>query len=301
MELKRVVSSIRFPRLAMNSYKCVLHACVCVGLVLGFGVRNAGAVQVSATYSTAQAGTNHMNLPPLTTLLDPTPPDYGIAGLPAPAVGTSTDTLPFAYPPGAPTPPNFVQMYGDAISSITAVGAGAYDVELTLTNFWFEQGITSVASEYVYLNVWEQFTGLGTAAAWTSAGVVSVTGIATLGAGHTMAIEPIVTVYDPTSSTWVAGSTFFGAGGNGASFGISDSTAVFPLSPYISGGQLSIGMQTILLLRDPTGAGGGSIHLPTSLHLKATIRPVPEPSTLRCLALAIGWGLASSGRRAKRD
>ncbi len=250
----------------------------------------ASAVEVSASSDGFFALSNHMALPGPAGLFDPGLADFGLPGLAAPAAGASTVTVPFAYPGNAPNAANPVQMYGDAISTITNLGAGSFQLELTLTNFWMDQGSALPTNEYVYLNVWETFTNLGLPSnlSWATSGSISVNGLWSALPNQFVAIEPIAIVYDPSLTSWTNASTFFGANGTGPGSGpLIGSAPVSALTPYVSGGQLTVGMQAILLMNDPAGAGGASINLPTSLHLAVTLTPVPEPSSFMLAALAV--------------
>lgn len=274
------------------------------GSVLLVGAEAARAAAVSAAYNTIQGGSNHMGLPGTVVPITPGTPDFGTLGLAAPGSGTSSVTTPFAYPAGAPNPGNNVQMYGDGISSITNLGAGSFQVELTLTNFTIDQPTPLVSDEYVYLNVWQTFTGLGlpTNTTWSTAGTISVTGLWTAGPGGFVSIEPTAVVYDTSASNWIQASPFFGSPHSGPGAGpIAASQLVNPLAPYVTGGQLEVGMQAILLLSDIAGAGGNSMNLPSSLHLSLTLTPVPvpEPSSLVMACLALAGGAAAVARRSR--
>lgn len=275
------------------------------GSVLLGGAQAARAVAISASYSSAQAGSNHMGLPPVGTLFDPGTPDFGFLGLVAPGAGFTTVTVPFAYPANAPNAGNAVQMYGDAVSKVTNLGAGAFQVEVTLTNFFMNQG-TAVpgTDEYVYLNVWETFTGLGVPASlqWSTAGTISVFGLWNAGPASFVAIEPTAIVYDPGFATWGQASPFFGANGTGPGSGpLIGSQTVNSLAPYVTAGQVNVGMQAILILDDLIGVGGASMNLPTSLHLSMTLTPVPvpEPSSLAMACLALAGGAVAVARRGR--
>jgi hypothetical protein len=278
----------------LASVRVLSRIVVVAGVMLVASSENAHAVAVSASYGTA--GTNHMGLPAVGSIFDPGLPDFGALGLVAPGAGTNSVTIPLAYPANAPNAANKVQMFGDAVSTVTNLGAGAFQVEVTLTNFFMNQGTAAVTDEYVYLNVWETFTGLGVPASlmWSTAGTISIIGPWSAGAASFVAIEPTAIVFDPGASTWGQASPFFGANGTGPGGGLLvGSKAVNSLTPYVSAGQVSVGMQTILIMKDPLAVGGALMHLPTSLHMSVTLTPVPvpEPSTL---ALA-GAGLVAGG------
>jgi hypothetical protein len=224
----------------------------------------------------------------------------------APGAGTTSVNVPFAYPANAPNVANAVQMYGDAVSTVTNVGGGAFQVELTLTNFFMDQGTAQVTNEYVYLNVWETFTGLGVPASlmWSTSGTISVNGLWNAGPASFVAIEPTAIVFDPGFSTWGQASPFFGANGTGPGSGpLVGSQTVNSLTPYVSGGQVTVGMQTILKMDDPLAVGGAMMHLPTSLHLTMDLTPipVPEPSTLSLAAMAIAGSVGLFAKRLRKS
>jgi hypothetical protein len=282
-------------RMTISTALTLARNVVVAGAVLLVSAETAGAVAVSASYNPSQAGSNHMALPPVGTIFDPGTPDFGSLGLVAPGAGTSSVTVPLAYPANAFNAGNAVQMYGDAVSTITNLGAGAFQVEVTLTNFFMNQGTALPTDEYVYLNVWETFTGLGVPASllWASSGTISVTGVWSAGPASFVAIEPTAIVFDPSVPTWGQASPFFGANGTGPNSGpLVGSQAVNSLTPYVSAGQVTLGMQAILIMQDQFGAGGALMNLPTSLHLSVNLTPVPvpEPSTL-ALALVGLLGL----------
>lgn len=251
---------------------------------LAIAAPTAQAVQVSAGNSLVQPTTNLMGLPTPSAVFDPGLPDFGSLGLAAPGSGTATAITSFAYPSNAPNAGNAVQMWGDSISSITNLGSGAFQLEVTVTNFMFDQPSPVITDEYVYLNVWETFTGLGlpTSLSWSTSGSMSITGLWTAGApGQVIGIEPIAIVYDPGLSQWTVASAFFGDNNNSLPGGgpLFATEPVNSLTPYVSGGNLTVGMQSILLMKDLVGAAGLSLNLPTSLHMSVTLTPVPEPST----------------------
>jgi hypothetical protein len=183
-------------------------------------------------------------------------------------------------------------MYGDAISSITNLGSGAYQIDITLTNFWFEQGTPLSTAEQVHINVWETFTGLGSPTLWSTTGLATLSGTVTLpntdqaaGTG-----ESVVIVYDPVATSWVSGSPILSGGAvgdfpGGPIYPIAASSGISPLGSYVSGGQLVVGLQAGPAMIDFNGAGGVSLNLPTSLHLSVILRPVPEPGSLMLLGM----------------
>lgn len=282
------------------SARGMLRAVVAASVVSLATGENAWGVAVSASYSGTQSTTNHMGLPPVGAIFDPGTPDFGFLGLVAPGFGTNSVSIPFAYPANAPNPVNAVQMYGDAVSSITNLGAGVFQAEIIITNFFIDQGTPAVTGEYVYLNAWETFTGLGLPAnfTWSTAGTISVNGPWSAGAASFVAIEPAAIAFDSVLTTWDQASPFFGATGTGPGGGLLiGSQSVTPLTNYVAAGQLSVGVQTILQLKDPLAVGGNIMHLPTSLHLSITMTPVPEPSTLALAASAVaGCGVFLIGR-----
>lgn len=277
-------------RMAIISRAKAVPWLVCLA-VSTMWVSQCAAVQVSASSNAAVGPTNHMALPAPVGLFDPGLADFGTAGLAAPGAGSSSNTAPFAYPSNAPNAGNPVQMYGDAVSSITNLGSGAFQADVTLTNFWMNQGSALPTNEYVYLNVWETFTNLGlpSSLTWSTSSTISVNGLWAAGPGQSVAIEPIAIVYDTSSTSWISASPFFGSNGTGPGSGLLlGSAPVSALTPYVTAGQLTVGMQAILLMRDIAGSGGASMHLPTSLHLSITMTPVPvpEPSSFVLAALA---------------
>jgi len=274
----------------------------CTGALLGAlglgWLSPAQAVKVSASYNPSGPYSNVMPLPPKVTILDPGAPSFtGLPSLPAPPLfGTNPDIIPaFSYG----TPLTAVQMVGDALSSISQPSAGTYDISLTLTNFLLSS-IALPSNEYVYLNIWETFTGLPLFSSGSWSGGASVSGSACrTGVSDTLFIEPTATVFDPGSSTWIQASTFFG--GTPACGPISASAPVISLTPYISGGTLVVGFEAILGLANADLIGGDVLSLPTSLEFNlryssnGTTPPVPAPLPLG--GAAVVW---SFGRRLRR-
>jgi hypothetical protein len=233
-----------------------------------------------------------MGLPPKLLLFDPgTAAFTGATSLAAPPLlGISTDTYPSF---GFGTPLTAVQMSGDAISSITQPTTGSYDISLTLTNFNLSS-ISLPANEYVYLNLWETFTGLPSLSTANWSGGASISGTACrTSLNDALYIEPIATVFDPGASTWIPASLFFG--GTPACGAITASAAVSPLSAYISGGTLMVGFEVILGLNNADVTGGDVITLPTSLEMNLRYEPVPGP-----LPMAGGLTAWSFSRRLRR-
>ncbi len=233
-----------------------------------------------------------MSLAPKITVFDPGAPDFtSLPSLAAPALfGTTSDFLSaFSYG----TALTAVQMTGDALSSISQPSPNAFDISLTLTNFTISS-IALPANEYVYLDIWETFTGLPGLATATWSGGASVSGSACrTGVSDGLFIEPIATVYDPGSSTWIPSSTFFG--GTPMCGTISASAPVAPLTAYISGGNLIVGFEAILGLNNVDLIAGDTINLPTSLEMNlrySTAGTPPVPAPLPWAGVAAGWSLA---------
>lgn len=273
----------------------ILLACLAS---VGLGLAGpAEAVKVSATYNASGSYSNTMSLTPKLTILDPGIANFvGAPSLAAPALfNTNTDAV-SAFSFG--TPLTAVQMTGDAISSISQPLPNIYDISLTLTNFTFSSQALA-ANEYVYLDLWETFTGLPGLSTATWSGAASVTGTACrTSPSDSLYIEPIATVYDPGSSSWIAASTFFG--GTPLCGAIAASAPVNPLTPYISGGNLSVGFEAILGLNNVDLVGGDGINLPTSLHFKLRYDsrgPAAAPAPLPMAGAAVAWRV---GRRLRQ-
>lgn len=266
-------------------------------LVLG-AISPVQAVKVSASYNASGPYTNVMALPPKAILFDPGTPTFtSLPSLAAPPLfGLNSDSVAgFGYG----TPSTAVQMVGDALSSISQPSPGTYDINLTLTNFVLSS-ISLASNEYVYLNLWETFTGLPLFSSATWSGGASVTGTACrTGALDSLFIEPIATVFDPGSSSWIPSSTFFG--GTPACGPIAASAAVVPLSPYISGGTLGVGFEAILGLSNADLIGGDVLSLPSSLefNLRYTNNgtPPPVPAPLPLGGAAVVWSFCRRLRR----
>lgn len=263
-----------------------------LGLISLGVVSPAQAVKVSASTNTSGPYTNVMSLAPKVTVFDPGTPNFtSLPSLAAPALfGTNSDSITgFSYG----TAITAVQMTGDALSSISQPSPNAYDISLTLTNFTISS-IALPANEYVYLDIWETFTGLPGLSTATWSGGASITGSACrTGVSDSLFIEPIATVYDPGSSTWIPSSTFFG--GTPICGSISASAPVVPLTAYISGGNLIVGFEAILGLNNVDLLAGDTINLPTSLEMNLRYSnggtpPVPAP--LPWAGAAAAWSLA---------
>jgi hypothetical protein len=143
--------------------------------------------------------------------------------------------------------------------------------------------------------------GLPSNVIWSTAGTISVSGFWTGGPGAAGTIEPIAMAVN-TSAVWTTVSPFFGSPWLGPGGGpLTGSKPVNSLTANVIGGNLSLGVQSILMLDDPIGAGGNSMNLPTSLHLSVTLTPVevPEPSTFALAGTAVVGVLAVWKRRAR--
>ena len=98
-------------------------------------------------------------------------------------------------------------------------------------------------------------------------------------------------------------SNFFGGIPPGLSGPFSASASVVNLTPYVfGGGNLRVGVETILLLNNLDGIGGDQIYLPTSLELTMHLSdPAPPaqsvPAPLAALGAAAGWGWSRRLRR----
>lgn len=282
----------------------------CLGLMAGCAgaiglalVPPAQAVKVSAAFNNSGPYTNSMLLGPKITILDPGAPIFtGLPALPAPPLfGTNTDAYTgFTFG----TLLTAVQMGGDALSSITQVAPNAYDLGLTLTNFTLSS-ISLSANEYVYLNIWESFTGLPSLSTATWSGSASISGSSCrTSVGDGLFIEPTATVYDPGSAAWIQASPFFGGMPAGLCGPIAASATVNPLTPYISGGSLMVGFEVILGLNNNDSLATDFINLPTSLDLNLRYQPAagpsPVPGPLPAAGLAMAWRLARRMRHRLR-
>jgi hypothetical protein len=265
----------------------------------------AQAVKVSAT--TAAGYSNTMGLGPKLMIFAPGTPNFsGAASLPAPPVfGTNTDTF-TAFQFGTGITP--VQMTGDAISSISQPSANVFDISLTLTNYTI-QSISLASNEYVYLNIWETFTGLpiSSTANWTGSTVAIAGTFSKTSLGDGLFIEPIVTALTPGPNTWGPVSSFFGGLPAGLSGSFSASTAVSPLSAYIDGlGNLSIGFEAIVGLANNDSTGVDFLTMPSSWDLKLRLdnsaaNGTPVPGPLPLLGAASGYAWSRRLRRRWRE
>lgn len=265
----------------------------------------AEAVKVSATTAGAPY-TNSMTLGPKLTIFDPGTPNFtGAPSVPAPPVsGTNTDTyLGFQFGSGITA----VQMTGDAMSSISQPFANVFDIDLTLTNFTI-QSISAPSNEYVYVNIWEQFTGLpvSSTADWTGSSVAIAGSFSKTSLGDNLFIEPIVTALTPGPNTWGPVSTFFGGLPAGLSGTFSATTPVSPLIGYIDGfGNLTVGFEAIVGLSNNDSTGVDFLTMPSSWDLKlrldnsAAATKVPGPLPL--LGAATGYAWSRRLRRRWRD
>jgi hypothetical protein len=272
------------------------------------GAGPVGAVSLSAYYNDLLPVTNSMGLLPKSPvgILQPGVAQcLGGATLTAPGFNSflSASNTYTGCTWGTALNPAF--MGGDAVATITNLGLNNYDLSLTLTNFTLNStNVTPLANEYVYINLWENFVGLPVSSTAVWSGVISAIGTynrTTL--GETLGIEPIATVFDSGITSWVAASNFFGGIPLGLSGSFSASTSVVNLTPYVSGGgNLRVGVETILLLNNLDGIGGDQINLPTSLELTMRLQdPAPPsqnvPAPLAALGAAAGWGWSRRLRR----
>ncbi|MFN6132364.1 MAG: hypothetical protein ACK46L_05580 [Synechococcaceae cyanobacterium] len=288
---------------------CLLASCI-GGLTLA---RPAHALRLSASSAGDPLGPgpnpasvlNTIGLPLKQSVLVPMPPfNTSLTSLAAPgSPGTNTDTiLGFAY--GSNT--TAVQFQGDALSSITTLSSGGYDIDLVLTNFMFTTNSFTFPpqqGEYYYLNIWETFTGLSSSIVnWSGTGNVSINGFYhATSPQEGFNIEPIASVV--SGSSWQAASAFFNPVpvANGP---FSSSTAIFTapsLGSYVSGGSLTVGLESILLAYNQDNVSGDFIHLPTSLELKLHLKPAAVPGPLPASGALLAWRFSRSLRRRLRS
>jgi hypothetical protein len=265
------------------------------------------AVSLSAYYNDLLPVTNSMGLPTKSPvgIYQPGAPQCMVgATLVAPApgsLGTAANTVTGCSWGTLAAP---ASMSGDAVATITNTSASNYDLSLTLTNFTLNStNVTPLADEYVYVNLWENFIGLPVSptAIWT--GLLSVNGNYNRTAlSDFLGISSVATVWDSGITLWVAASNSIGGIPAGLSGPFSDSISVIPLSYYVAGGNLRVGVETILKLGNLDGLGGDLINLPTSLeltmHLSDPAPPAPAvPAPLAALGAAAGWGWSRRLRR----
>jgi len=289
----------------LRKHLWVAIAPLAVGLV---GAAPVEAVSLSAYFNNLQPVTNSMGLLPKSPvgLLQP-----GVAQCQSGATLTAPAFNSFLSASNAytgcnwGTPLNPAYMGGDAVATITNLGLNSYDLSLKLTNFSINStNVPPPANEYVYVNLWENIVGLPISSTAVWSGVLSAIGTyARTSANDVLGIEPIATVFDSGSSSWVAASTFFGGIPPGLSGPFSATTSVANLTPYVfGGGNLRVGVETILLMNNLDGLGGDLINLPTSLELTMRLRdPSPPaanvPAPLATLGAAAGWGWSRRQRR----
>jgi hypothetical protein len=200
---------------------------------------------------------------------------------------------------------NPAYMGGDAVATITNLGLNNYDLSLTLTNFTLDStSVPPAANEYVYVNLWENFVGLPVSSTAVWSGIISAIGTyARSNVNDVIGIEPIATVFDSGITSWVPASNFFGGIPPGLSGPFSASTSVVSLTPYVfGGGNLRVGVETILLLNNLDGSGGDQINLPTSLELTMRLQDLTPPAQsvpapLAALGAAAGWRWSRRLRR----
>jgi len=276
-----------------------------VGLV---GAAPVEAVSLSAYFNNLQPVTNAMGLLPKSPvgLLQP-----GVAQclsgatLTAPAFNSFLSASNTYTGCNWGTPSNPAYMGGNAVATITNLGLNSYDLSLKLTNFSINStNVPPPANEYVYVNIWENIIGLPVSSTAVWSGILSAIGTYTrTNLNDVLAIEPIATVFDSGTSSWVAASNFFGGIPPGLSGPFSASTTVANLTPYVyGGGNLRVGVETILLLRNLDGIGGDQILLPSSLELTMRLQdpapPAPNvPAPFAALGAAAGWGWSRRLRR----
>ena len=276
-----------------------------VGLV---GTAPVGAVSLSAYFNNLQPVTNSMGLLPKTPvgILQPgvAQCQFG-ATLIAPAFNSFLSASNAFTGCTWGTPLNPAYMGGDGVATITNLGLNSYDLSLKLTNFSINStNVPPPANEYVYINLWENIVGLPVSSTAIWSGILSAIGTYTrTNLNDVLGIEPIATVFDSGTSSWVAASTFFGGIPPGPSGPFSASTSVANLTPYVyGGGNLRVGVETILLLRNLDGIGGDQILLPSSLELTMRLQdpapPAPNvPAPFAALGAAAGWGWSRRLRR----
>jgi len=276
-----------------------------VGLV---GAAPVEAVSLSAYFNNLQPVTNSMGLLPKSPvgLLQPGVAQcQGGATLTAPASNSFLSASNTYTGCNWGTPSNPAYMGGDAVATITNLGLNSYDLSLKLTNFSINStNVPPPANEYVYVNIWENIIGLPVSSTAVWSGILSAIGTYTrTNLNDVLAIEPIATVFDSGTSSWVAASNFFGGIPPGLSGPFSASTTVANLTPYVyGGGNLRVGVETILLLRNLDGIGGDQILLPSSLELTMRLQdpapPAPSvPAPFAALGAAAGWGWSRRLRR----
>jgi hypothetical protein len=285
-----------------------------VGVVAGalafVGMAPVKAVSVSAYYNNLQPVTNSMSLlpkSPVGVLQPGTAQCLGGATLTAPGFNSflSASNTYTGCSWGSVLNPAY--MVGDAVATITNLGLNSYDLSLVLTNFSLNStSVPPPANEYVYINLWENIVGLPISSTAVWSGVLSAIGTyARTNVNDLLGIEPIATVFDSGSTSWVAASSFFGGIPPGLSGPFSVSTSVNNLTPYVyGGGNLRVGVETILLMNNLDGVGGDQILLPTSLELKmrlsdpaAPVPPVPAPLAVPGAAAAWAWSRRLRRRR----
>ena len=272
------------------------------------GAGPAGAVSLSAYYNNNPPFSNSMGLLPKSPvgIFQPGVAQcLGGATLTAPGFNsflTASNTY-IGCTWGTALNPAF--MGGDAVATITNLGLNNYDLSLTLTNFSLNStSVPPAANEYVYINLWENIVGLPISSTAVWSGIISAIGTyARSNINDVIGIEPIATVFDSGITSWVPASNFFGGIPPGLSGPFSASASVVNLTPYVSGGgNLRVGVETILLLNNLDGSGGDQIYLPTSLELTMRLQdpapPAPAvPAPLAALGAAAGWGWSRRLRR----
>ena len=265
----------------------------------------AQAVRLSA--HTSPTGSNSMALPlkPVVPFDPGFPSCTGLASLPVVVAGTNTDTVNCGFGNGGTA----MQMSGDGISTVIwNPGTTLLDFQLVLTNFKLISNTgQGNSSESLFVNVWETFTGLPTNSIASWAGPATISGSCTLSSGPPLESALAIAVATADNGTaWTAVSAPFGTVPFGCG-AITGSSAVIGLTPFIIGGNLTLGLELALGLVNADNTFD-SLVLPTSLELKlrydlsgSSSVPVPGPLPLPAAALAFGFSRRLRQRHTNRQ